>query len=135
MDTRGIKKAIKEVIFPGELGQVRILFGQGDKMTHWRMDPQHSKSFEKIQEQGVCLDLVAGLVGKNEKSPVEVQHLIELADRIGIDVVEQESSFLEFCSRQAQNAFGRQIGVCHGDKDHIFKDSGFNLRGEGDRTG
>src|SRR5260370_26590270 len=97
MDTRGLKKAIKEVIFRGEHGQVRILFGQGDKMTHWRMDRQHSKSFEKRQEQGVCLDLVAGLVGKNEKSPVEVQHLIELADRIGINVVEQESSFLEFC--------------------------------------
>src|SRR5260370_7463151 len=102
MDTRGIKKAIKEVIFPGELGQVRIHFGQGDKMTHWRMDPQHSKSFEKIQEQGVCLDLVAGLVGKNEKSPVEVQHLIELPATIGIDVLQQTRSFLVFSTSQPQ---------------------------------
>src|SRR6267143_985539 len=33
MDARGIKKIIKEVIFPGDLAKIGIFFCQGDKMT------------------------------------------------------------------------------------------------------
>jgi len=64
-----------------------------------------------------------------------VQHFIEGADGIGIDVVEQEDSCSELCSRQAQNAFGRQVGVAHGDKNHVFKTGGFNLQSAGGYAG
>ena len=56
MDARGIKKTIKEVVFPGELAQIGIFFGQGNKMMGRKMDSHHFQSFKKIQEQGVCLD-------------------------------------------------------------------------------
>jgi len=49
MDTRGIKKTIKEVISPGELSQIGIFFGQSDKMMRRRMDSHHFQSFEKVQ--------------------------------------------------------------------------------------
>ena len=43
--------------------------------------------------------------------------------------------FFRACSRQAQNAFGRQAGDSHDDKNHVFKTCGFNLRGTGDHAG
>src|SRR5260370_15780709 len=121
MNPRGIQKAIKEVIFPGEFAEVRILFGQDDKMALGRMDSQHFKSSQEIQEQGMGLDLVARLVGKDEDGPIEVQHFIERADSIRIDAVEPEGSLPEPCRRQAQNSFGSEAGVSHADKDDILE--------------
>src|SRR5713226_330539 len=135
MNPRGIQKAVKEVIFSGEFAEVRILFGQNDKMPLGRMDSQHFQSSEKIQEQGMRLDLVARLVGNDKESPIEVQHSVERADRIRIDVVEQEGSLPELCSRQAKNSFGSEAGVSHADKDHIFEARGFNLRGASGHAG
>ncbi len=56
MYARGIKKTIKEVIFPGELAQIGIFFGQGNEIMRLRMDSHHFQSFKKVQEQGVCLN-------------------------------------------------------------------------------
>src|SRR5260370_17492124 len=106
MNPRGMQKAVKEVIFPGEFAEVRILFGQDDKMALGRMNSQHFQSSEEIQEQGMRLDLVARLVGNYKESPIEVQHSVERADRIRIDVVEQECSLPELYSRQWQYSLG-----------------------------
>src|SRR5260370_12777736 len=129
MNPRGIQKAVKEVIFPGEFAEVRNLFGQDDKMALGRMNAKHFQCSEEIQEQGMRLDLVARLVGNYKESPIEVQHSVERADRIRIDVVEQEGSLPELCSRQGQNSFGSEAGVSHADKDHIFEARRFNLGG------
>src|SRR5260370_37217626 len=121
MNPRGMQKAVKEVIFPGEFAEVRILSGQDDKMTLGRMNNHHFQSSEEIQEQGMRLDLVARLVGNYKESPIEVQHSGERSDRIRIDVAEQEGSLPELFSRQGQNSFRSEAGVSHADKDPIFE--------------
>jgi hypothetical protein len=63
----GDQETIKEVVFPGELAQIGIFFGQRNKMMGRKTDSHHFQSFKKIQEQGVCLDEFAGLVGKTKR--------------------------------------------------------------------
>src|SRR6266481_127141 len=86
----------------------RNFFGQCDNVAGGGMDAMSSEFFQKVQEQEVCLEVLARLVGKDKESLVEVQCMVKCTDRLRVDGIEQEGSFAELRRGQLQNSFGRE---------------------------